>query len=226
MPALVALTALLLTSPAQTRAEFVAYQPVLFSAQVVYPSDGQFVFGGQFVLSSPITPTVGLTPTAPVQLPQNVGDSTNASLNATLKGDETINGGPVTPFQLSGSATVTITRDSGTAGSPLGTYDTQLTLDLTGTVAGHSEEFKTDPSNPSTGQATISDAGGGLFRINSFFDVFTDLSLDHGPFVPASKSDRLTGQVTPEPTSLVLLGLGALGLGGYAWRQRRRAASA
>ena len=37
---------------------------------------------------------------------------------------------------------------------------------------------------PSPGRTTITDIGGGLYQIDSFFDVFTELSIDGGAFQP------------------------------------------
>ena len=36
------------------------------------------------------------------------------------------------------------------------------------------------PTLASLGQTTITDIGGGSFKIDSFFDIFTKLSLDNG----------------------------------------------
>ena len=54
--------------------------------------------------------------------------------------------------------------------------------------------------------------GGGMYMIDSFFDVFTELSVDEGnSWYPAETgSDRIS--LVPEPLSCVLLGIGGLAL--------------
>jgi hypothetical protein len=68
-----------------------------------------------------------------------------------------------------------------------------------------------------TGPVEISDIGGGLYHIDSFFDVFTELSVDGGNSWIAGSGGPLGNggmRVTliPEPAALSLLGLGALAL--------------
>jgi len=84
------------------------------------------------------------------------------------------------------------------------------------------------PTKASTGQTKIENMGGGLFQITSFFDVFTELSLDGGATWVASVDSThvdLTN-ATPLPAALPLFatGLGALGLLG--WRRKRKQAAA
>lgn len=67
------------------------------------------------------------------------------------------------------------------------------------------------------GQTTVTELGPGLFHIDSFFDVFTELVLPPLPPIPAT--DRVTGRpvparvVLPEPGALALAGAGLLLLG-------------
>jgi hypothetical protein len=144
------------------------------------------------------------------------------TFNSTLTGMASINGSPNIPFTLTGPVSVTA---FGKAGMTTGTFNTQMTsMDMTGTVAGHSVEVVIDPITPSTGQTSITAIGGGDFRINSFFDIFTDLSIDHGPFIPQNNGPSLvTATELPEPGALTLLGIGGLGLAASAWKRRRRA---
>ena len=79
------------------------------------------------------------------------------------------------------------------------------------------------PTLWSFGQTTITDIGGGQYHIDSFFDIFTELSLDGGStWLPSAGSTRIElgpnalQQVVPEPAALGLLGVALLG-----WRQRR-----
>jgi hypothetical protein len=75
-------------------------------------------------------------------------------------------------------------------------------------------------SSPVTIAASVPTSAG---TANSLYSA-----LGSGPFIDLS-SGTLTPETstgaTPEPASLTLLGVGALGLLGYGWRRRRRAAA-
>ena len=74
-----------------------------------------------------------------------------------------------------------------------------------------------DPNRPSTGMTDITDLGGGLYHIDSFFDVFTELSVDGGTrWIPSDGSTHMF--LVPELCSAVLLTIGAAAL----FRRRRR----
>ena len=122
------------------------------------------------------------------------------------------------PVSLQGGVQV---LTQGKTGNTTGTFDTEIVaMSLTGTFGGNPIEVRENPNQPSTGQTTITDIGGGLFRIDSFFDVFTEISLDGGQnFTPAAGSVRV--DLMPEPATLGLLafGLGAVVLG----RRNRKA---
>jgi hypothetical protein len=74
--------------------------------------------------------------------------------------------------------------------------------------------LRESPTLASTGEVTVTDLGGGTWNIDSFFDVFTELSLNGGatwlPDVAAGTGHRLT--LLPEPATLSLLVLGGLAL--------------
>jgi hypothetical protein len=82
--------------------------------------------------------------------------------------------------------------------------------------------IRESPTRQSTGQTTITAIGGGRYHIDSFFDVFTDLSIDGGnTWIPSTTSNRMT--LVPEPSSIALVGMGIAGLAGMWWRRRRSA---
>jgi hypothetical protein len=130
--------------------------------------------------------------------------------------------GPFNPISLTGPVTVTL---FGYTTGQLGTFNTEMTqLDL----SGPGVLLQESPTKASTGQTKIENMGGGLYQITSFFDVFTELSLDGGATWVASVDSThvdLTN-ATPLPAALPLFatGLGALGLLG--WRRKRKQAAA
>lgn len=100
-------------------------------------------------------------------------------------------------------------------GGGLGTFQTEmLQLDLTGSLPGML--IRESPTKQSLGECTIAPDAGGTFRINSFFDVFTELSVDGGQtWTPSSGESAMrmvAGQATPEQASLAALGLGVIAL--------------
>jgi hypothetical protein len=86
-----------------------------------------------------------------------------------------------------------------------GDFNTEITaLDLGGSFTGltgmHTVDAALDSSDSSTGMISVDQISSGpdVFRISSFFDVFVDLSIDGGTFMPGP--ERVASLVeTPEP---------------------------
>jgi hypothetical protein len=110
----------------------------------------------------------------------------------------------------------------GKIGNTTGTFPTEmLSMNLVGSSPLGTFFIRESPTNASTGVTTITDIGGGMFHIDSFFDVFTELSVDGGAnWIPATGPTRV--HLVPEPGTLSLLGIGSAALLLAAFRRRRR----
>jgi hypothetical protein len=93
-----------------------------------------------------------------------------------------------------------------------GNYDTEMVkLDISGGTLPAGARLRESPTEPSRGKSSLAATPGG-FMVSSFFDVFTELSLDGGQtWTPSSGSERMVGSV-PEPASFVVIGLGLVGM--------------
>ena len=131
------------------------------------------------------------------------------------------NGGPPTTFHPGGPAEMQLNGlppgDPGTR-----TFDTEmLSMNLSGGNLPAGVMIRESPSRPSLGQTRITDIGGGQYHVDSFFDIFTDLSLDGGQtWTPSDGSMHLQG--TPEPSTFVLAAMGLVACTAMAIRRARR----
>jgi hypothetical protein len=141
----------------------------------------------------------------------NVGTSWNENFGSFVTGTLFLNGSNMGPVVAQAAVSISLLVTSNSGGvETLSTQMTQLDVNLGG---GHL--IRIDPTTPSTGQTTVTTLPGGVFQINSFFDVFTDLSLDGGlTWNPSSGGNGqgggalMTLQATPEPGSVALFGAG------------------
>ena len=141
-----------------------------------------------------------------------LGPNEKETFNSTVTGHASINGGPPSPITLMGSVETLVL---GKTGNTTGTFQTEM-LQLN--LAGGGIMIRESPTLASLGQTTITNLGGGSFKIDSFFDIFTELSLDNGmTWTPATgPAERVA--LVPEPGSLALL---AAGLALLGWGKRR-----
>jgi hypothetical protein len=96
----------------------------------------------------------------------------------------------VTVDMGSGPVTVTLTGPTSTTTfgrmlSTTGTFSAEIvSMNLSGSVGDNNIQLGESPTLASVGQTDVTDLGGGLYQIDSFFDVFTELSVDGGPWMP------------------------------------------
>jgi hypothetical protein len=135
--------------------------------------------------------------------------------NATLTANVTMLS-TVVPVLLAGTVEEEVIGR--TATTQTGNWPTQLlSLDLSGPVLGGTLGLGLDTSHTSTGGASVDDVPGqdGLFSVDSFFDVFVELTFDQVlPGVPPLSTTRgpFVVSLAPEPATLVLLTGPILGL--------------
>jgi hypothetical protein len=120
--------------------------------------------------------------------PPGPGGSTDHTMMSMVGANMSINGGP--PMPVTANALMRVRVDESGQAGPTRFFDTELLqLDL----VGGPFMIRESPSRPSTGKTAITDLGGGLYHIDSFFDVFTELSLDGGQsWLPSTAADGVT----------------------------------
>jgi len=142
----------------------------------------------------------------------------NASYEGTLT---TLSNTPIGPITLSGTVEQLVLGR--TSATQTGTWNTELlAMLLTGPVLGNTLTLVLG-STPSIGMASIEPIAEELFRIDSFFDIFVQLSLDSVPPLNATRGPihaELAPAGVPEPSVVTLLAAALLGLVGVRWRRR------
>ena len=100
---------------------------------------------------------------------------------------------------------------------------TIIALTLSGPVLGHTLTLTQDPAQQSNGNTSIAPVGGGRFIVDSFFDVFFELTIELGTAPCKRRGVRIHVNAVPLPGALPLFatGLGMLGLLG--WRKKAKA---
>jgi hypothetical protein len=98
-------------------------------------------------------------------------------------------------------------------------FDTEmLSMNISGGTMPPGVMIRESPTRASTGRTTIMPMGA-MYSIDSFFDVFTEVSFDGGQVWHASSTSGRV-ELVPEPSSIVLAALGFVAF--LVWRQRGR----
>lgn len=143
------------------------------------------------------------------------------TFGATLTADLTVGGNSMGPVKFPGTVVVEIFgRGSDTQ---TGSFNTQmLNFDLSGNIFGNPVLLRQDPTMPSTGMTDVSPipAAGPLYNIHSFFDVFTDLSIDGGQTWTPVTNGPTSVTLTPEPGMWFALSVSLSGLAALRFRRR------
>src|SRR5258708_5880974 len=129
------------------------------------------------------------------------GATTVHSFGSVVRGLLTVGANPPLAFSASALVTVRVTS-TGMIGSTR-YFDTEmLQLDISGGSLPAGVRIRESPTTASPGKTDITPFGGG-FAIDSFFDVFTELSLDGGQqWVPSQGPPLLltaTQPACPDP---------------------------
>ena len=136
------------------------------------------------------------------------------TFNSILDAIAFVGGYPGAPVRLTGPVT---TRVRNKVGNTTGEFQTEImSMSLVGNVGGMDVEIRESLDYSSPGVTRITDLGGELYEIDSFFDVFTELSVNGGPFLPAENVGRM--ELCPEPATMAMLIVGGLAV----LRRRRR----
>jgi hypothetical protein len=119
------------------------------------------------------------------------------------------------PFTGAGPVSVKVTATNDPT-----MFDTEmLSMNISGGSLPPGVMIRESPTRQSLGKTTVMPMGPGMWSIDSFFDVFTDVSFDGGQTWHESlTSGRVT--LVPEPASLALFGLGFVALFGRRSRLR------
>jgi len=135
------------------------------------------------------------------------GPNESETFSSTALGNVSVLLGPFNPISLSGPVQTIV---FGKVGNTTGTFATEM---LSLNLSGGGVTIRESPTLSSTGQTSITDVGGGNFQIHSFFDIFTELSLDGGAtWIPSNGSTHVDLANFSEPPAGVLAGIGLAAL--------------
>ena len=124
-------------------------------------------------------------------------------------------------FQFDSFFDVATVLQISTETEALGLFDTEiLSMDLAGAIPDPNNpddliELRLSTTNPHYGHITVLKLAGNTYQVDSFFDVFFEISVDGGTtWLPSIGSTHLEAStnVVPEPSTLTLLVLAGMAL--------------
>ena|ERR1017187_2441392 len=147
-----------------------------------------------------------------------VSDETDSFSGSLFFANISFNESPVIPMTSVTSSGSWVLYNK--VGQTTGTFATELlSLNIRTVTAAGTFFLRESPTLASTGSTTIAGLGGGQYSINSYFDVYTEISTDDVNWVPASDPIQLELTVVPEPTTIGLVVVGLLGALGIRRRK-------
>jgi hypothetical protein len=170
--------------------------PYVTSSASCFPAVGVCVSDGTSILTPPSSSVFDATG-------QHI--TTGVTVSATLTDLLSV---PIAPIELTGTAEqLVIGRTSPTE---TGSWNTELvSLSLSGSVLGFPVTVGLDPANPSVGETSITPIGPNQFRINSFFDVFVEITVDGTTPLTTTLGPihAEAVQAVPEPSSIAAIAI-------------------
>jgi hypothetical protein len=186
------------------RASFVSTSPDRF------PPGSGFVQAAGCIASGPLAPLCVDNVTALILSSgaSFVGGDELAVLDERVTGDVTDNGVLLGSFSVLGTLSLTV-FDRGSPDEP-GTFSATVTSDnYLGMIDGIPLQVTLDPSDTSTATITVTliqSRYPQLYRINTSFDLFSQISIAGEPPIPVG-GFPITGVAIPEPGTILLMGL-------------------
>jgi hypothetical protein len=205
------------------------------SSALVTPADN-YVVKNNAPIDYVVVPAIG--PSVQIRLSQaSLSDFSNVimtqnganemyTFSASITGEMSANSGQPTPVQLSGLVQIEVLGRTGEAEGEFSTEMLAMNMIGSANLPGYgpvSLTLRESPTLASIGTAedvgtlaidasdTLITTGVSPFSINSFFDVFTELSINGGDFAP-SQGGSTEFDLVPEPGRLSLTILGSAGL--------------
>jgi hypothetical protein len=166
-----------------------------------------------------------LVPTSSVFFSGNQSITADAVLHAAVF--ENLGGTPGNPIgSLAMTGSLAITYLGRASDDQLGSFESLLTeFDFTGSFDGHTLRSRSNSSQgPGTGSTMVSQVDTKLFQVDGFFDVFSELSVDGGPFIPRPPEEWALVPV-PEAGTGGLTLLGMVGIAVLGWHRGSAATS-